>query len=168
MAMACLVGQLGRVIGDGMNIADRKPERYGVDAAGAVVWRESDGCVVLVHRPCYDDWSLPKGKCDPGETFGETAIREVAEETGITGVLGDYLHEVTYPVPAKDGSGEVTKTVVYFTLKATDIPAFEPNEEVNVLLWLPVEDAIAKTSYSGERDVLRAWMAAEEAISHEL
>ena len=74
-----------------MNQSQRKPAQYGVDAAGAVVWRESDGHVVLVHRPFYDDWSLPKGKCDEGETFSETAVREVEEETGITGVLGDYL-----------------------------------------------------------------------------
>ena len=68
-----------------MNQSQRKPAQYGVDAAGAVVWRESDGHVVLVHRPFYDDWSLPKGKCDEGETFSETAVREVEEETGITG-----------------------------------------------------------------------------------
>ena len=141
-----------------MNQSQRKPAQYGVDAAGAVVWRESDGHVVLVHRPFYDDWSLPKGKCDEGETFSETAVREVEEETGITGVLGDYLHEVTYPAPAKDGSGDVIKTVVYFTLNATAIPDFKPNEEVDVLLWLPVEEAITKTSYPGDREVLNAWL----------
>src|ERR1700730_7226318 len=59
-----------------------------IHAAGCVLWRPSDGIrgrdreVALVHRPRYDDWSLPKGKCQPGEHVLETAVREVAEETG--------------------------------------------------------------------------------------
>lgn len=148
---------LAQMIGDVMDRRNQKPETYGIDAAGAVVWRESDGHVALVHRPFYDDWSLPKGKCDEGECFGNTAVREVEEETGITGELGDYLHEVTYPVPAKEGCGEVIKTVVYFSLKATDIPDFESNDEVDILLWLPVEEAITKTSYPSDREVLSVW-----------
>lgn len=158
LAATRAITEVGKLIGDAMHNGERKPAHYGVDAAGAVVWREEDGHVVLVHRPFYDDWSLPKGKCDEGETYSQTAVREVEEETGISGELGGYLHEVTYPVPAKDGSGDVIKTVVYFTLNATKIPDFEPNEEVDILLWLPVEEAIAKTSYPGDREVLSAWL----------
>lgn len=139
--------------------ADRYPEAYGVDAAGAVVWRAEDGRVVLVHRPYYDDWSLPKGKCDPGESYAQTAVREVEEETGITGDLGPYLTEVTYPVPAKGQPGTVMKTVVYYALHAGSLPSFEPNEEVDILAWLPIEEAQAKTSYPGDRAVLEAFKA---------
>lgn len=158
-AGSALAYWISKPIGDVMHKGDRKPAKYGVDAAGAVVWRESDGHVVLVHRPYYDDWSLPKGKCDPGETFRETAIREVAEETGITGELGPHIQDVTYRVPTKDGAGDVLKTVAYFSLKATQIPDFEPNNEVDILAWLPVKDAIIKTSYTGDRDVLAAYAA---------
>ncbi|WP_336250166.1 NUDIX hydrolase [Stomatohabitans albus] len=140
---------------------NRTPEHYGVDAAGAVVWRESDGYVVLVHRPRYDDWSLPKGKCDPGECFAQTAVREVEEETGITGTLGEWIDDVTYPVPGPDG-GEVTKTVVFYALEATHIPDFVPNDEVDVLVWVPIDQAITRTSYQGDRNVLAAFMTAQE------
>lgn len=139
-----------------MDALTRKPDTYGVDAAGAVVFRPLDGYVVLVHRPRYDDWSLPKGKCDPGECFAQTAVREIEEETGITGTLGDWLHDVTYPVPGPDGQS-VIKTVVFYTFEATNVPEFVPNEEVDVLVWLPVDEAITRTSYQGDRDVLTAF-----------
>ena len=67
-------------------------------AAGGVVWRPvGDGIeVLLVHRPRYDDWSLPKGKLEPGESWEDGARREVEEETGVTGVLGPHLATSTY------------------------------------------------------------------------
>src|SRR3954464_3521077 len=58
------------------------PEDAEVKAAGGVVRRE-DGTIAIVHRPRYDDWSLPKGKLDPGESWEEAAVREVEEETGV-------------------------------------------------------------------------------------
>ena len=57
-----------------------------VDAAGGVV--ERDGRVLLVHRPRYDDWTFPKGKLDPGESFEDAALREVEEETGVSAPWG--------------------------------------------------------------------------------
>ena len=68
-----------------------------VRAAGGVVIR--DGLVAVVHRPRYDDWSLPKGKLDEGETFEEAALREVWEETGLRAALVRELPEVRYPGP---------------------------------------------------------------------
>ena len=67
-------------------------------AAGVIVWRRGpDGPeVLLIHRPRRDDWSLAKGKRDPGEQLPQTAIREVAEETGIRPVLGRRLRTVRY------------------------------------------------------------------------
>ena len=71
-------------------------------AAGAVLWRPSDDAsapeVAVIHRPRYDDWSLPKGKVDPGETEPVTAVREVHEETGYSAHLGRRLAAVSYPV----------------------------------------------------------------------
>ena len=71
-------------------------------AAGAVLWRANGNAaapeVAIIHRPRYDDWSLPKGKVDPGETEPVTAVREVHEETGYSARLGRRLVAVSYPV----------------------------------------------------------------------
>jgi phosphohistidine phosphatase SixA len=76
-------------------------------AAGTVLWRpaESGIEIALVHRPKYDDWTLPKGKLDPGETAIVAALRETEEETGFRAVLGRGLGRVTYPVPGTGASG---------------------------------------------------------------
>ncbi|MGV9366438.1 NUDIX hydrolase [Amycolatopsis sp. NPDC003731] len=112
-----------------------------VRAAGAVLWRLAGGVteVALVHRPRYDDWSFPKGKLDQGETIAEAAVREVREETGFTAVLGRYLVRSAYPVPARNGSGTVPKTVDYFAAEAVS-GEFAANDEVDELRWL---DSIA-------------------------
>ena len=67
-------------------------------AAGAVIWRGSpqEPEIALIHRPHYDDWSLPKGKVDPGEALQATAVREIAEETGYSVRLGRHLRDVSY------------------------------------------------------------------------
>lgn len=92
------------------------PVSKAVFAAGAVLWRPSDDAaspeVAVIHRPRYDDWSLPKGKVDPGETEPVTAVREVAEETGYAAHLGRRLAAVTYPVD------QSTKKVRYWTARA--------------------------------------------------
>ncbi|WP_410671149.1 NUDIX hydrolase [Amycolatopsis sp. cmx-4-68] len=108
-----------------------------VRAAGAVLWRVAGRAteVALVHRPRYDDWSLPKGKLDPGETIAEAAVREVREETGYTAVLGRYVARTAYPVPARNGSGTVPKTVDYFSAEAVS-GEFAANDEVDELRWL--------------------------------
>ena len=82
--------------------ASAVPANKAVLAAGAVLWRPSDDGpsaeVAVIHRPRYDDWSLPKGKVDPGETEPVTAVREVREETGFRAHLGRRLTSVSYPV----------------------------------------------------------------------
>ncbi|MEV4054124.1 NUDIX hydrolase [Amycolatopsis sp. NPDC049688] len=123
-----------------------------VRAAGAVLWRVAGGVteVALVHRPRYDDWSLPKGKLDPGETIAEAAVREVREETGFAAVLGRYLTRTAYPVPSKHGSGTVPKTVDYFAAEAAT-GEFTPNDEVDELRWL--EPAAAEKALTRPEDV---------------
>jgi 8-oxo-dGTP diphosphatase len=75
------------------------PDAAEVKAAGGVVWRAGAGGApefVAVHRPRYDDWSLPKGKLDPGETWEQAALREVEEEVGLRCTLGAELPPVAY------------------------------------------------------------------------
>ncbi|MCV7222040.1 8-oxo-(d)GTP phosphatase MutT1 [Mycolicibacterium elephantis] len=126
-----------------------------VYAAGAVLWRpDGDPAapeVAIVHRPRYDDWSLPKGKVDPGETEPVTAVREVAEETGYTAHLGRRLAAVSYPVE------EGIKKVRYWAARRVG-GDFSPNAEVDELKWLPVTEAMKQLEYPHDRKVLRRFM----------
>lgn len=125
-------------------------------AAGAVLWRtaELDGGstdaveVAVVHRPRYDDWSLPKGKLDPGETEPVAAVREIEEETGYAAKLGRRLASVSYPVD------QDIKKVRYWAARALG-GEFVPNSEVDELLWLPVGSAMKRVQYPDDRKVLR-------------
>ncbi|OMC03325.1 NUDIX hydrolase [Mycobacterium sp. NS-7484] len=146
-----------------------------VSAAGAVLWRPrtdvtspSGGAsfagsaggasfagsaggdieVALVHRPRYDDWSFPKGKLDPGEIEPVTAVREVNEETGHHAVLGRRLGSISYDVP------EGKKRVWYWAARAT-AGEFTPNDEVDKLVWLPIDAAATELHYEHDRKVLR-------------
>lgn len=121
-----------------------------VHAAGAVLWREHAGRteVAVVHRPRYDDWSLPKGKVDLGESHPVTAVREVREETGFQSRLGRRLAVISYPV---DGA---LKRVVYWAAGAGD-GEFRANDEVDQLLWLAPKDAMKRVDYQQDRKVLR-------------
>jgi len=125
---------------------------FQVQAAGAVVWRRSARGVevAVVHRPRYDDWSLPKGKLDSGETFEAAALREVEEEIGLRGALGPELPPTTY----RDHKNR-TKIVRYWLMEAPEDPAFEPNDEVDQLRWLPGGEAVALLSYEPDRTLLR-------------
>ena len=123
-----------------------------VRAAGGVVWREGeDGLEVLViHRPDHGDWSFPKGKLDPGETFEEAALREVREETGLTCRLGPELAFAHY----EDNKGR-PKVVRYWLMAVIEDPGFEPNDEVDELRWLTPSEAIELLTYSRDRKLVR-------------
>ena len=113
--------------------------------------REGGWQVLLVHRPRYDDWSLPKGKADRGERAEETALREVEEETGLRCVLGDEVGETRY----KDQKGR-SKVVRYWLMRPesdADVE-FTPNDEVDAVEWCSREQAAARVSYDHDRKLL--------------
>ena len=123
-------------------------------AAGGVVWRRSEEGqveVLLVHRPKYDDWTLPKGKLASGESAEEGALREVAEETGLRCTLGEELASTSY----EDNEGR-TKTVRYWAMEPVE-GSFRPNREVDEVRWLPVAAAVDTLSYSRDREILDSW-----------
>lgn len=135
--------------------AARRSGSRVVYAAGAVLWRPGDADVAdhdieiaVIHRPRYDDWSLPKGKVDPGETAPVAAVREVQEETGQHAILGRRLDLVSYPID------QGVKKVFYWAARTTG-GDFVPNHEVDGLVWLPITEAMQKLDYAQDRKVLR-------------
>jgi len=123
-----------------------------VRAAGGVLRRVGPKGieVALVHRPRYDDWSLPKGKADVGESDEATAVREVEEETGFRARLGSELPSTHYT----DSRGR-PKVVRYWTM-TLESGSFEPHGEVDEVRWLPVAEAEEELSYQRDVAVLQA------------
>lgn len=124
-----------------------------VRAAGGVVWRPSAGGdveVLLVHRPKYHDWTIPKGKADPGESDEDCALREVEEETGLCCELGEHLADVAYV----DGRGR-PKVARYWSMRPVS-GSFVPGDEVDEVLWLPLGEAARRLTYERDAPVLLA------------
>ena len=122
-----------------------------VIAAGGVVWRGhgDDRRFAVVHRPHRRDWSLPKGKLEPGEAPFDAAVREVWEETGFNVSVGDPLAEVHYT----DHRGR-PKTVHYWSMR-WESGEFVVNVEVDELSWLSAADAIDRLTYEVDRSLVR-------------
>ena len=124
------------------------PDAAEVKAAGGVVWRRGAGGaveLVVVHRPRYDDWSLPKGKLDPGETWEEAALREVREEIGFSCRLGRELPPTSYT----DQKGRAK--VVRYWMMEPEGGEFTPNDEVDELRWLIPSAAAELLTYPHDR-----------------
>ena len=134
----------------------------GVDirAAGGLLWRQSTSGleVGIVHRPRYDDWSIPKGKLANGEHPLLGACREVVEETGMLPAVDRRLPQQEYRL------GPDRKTVDYWAMAAGD-GQFVATEEVDVVRWMRPADAATWLSYDRDRDLLRAFLAVPPATA---
>ncbi len=129
-----------------------------VQAAGGLIVRRQSGAlqIVVVHRPVHLDWSFPKGKLEPGETFEMAALREVREETGMTCRLLRFIGHTEY----LDRKGR-PKAVAYWVM-AAESGFFTPNEEVDELRWLSAEAASRALSYPRDRELVAVLMAADQ------
>ena len=134
-----------------MTTLNKKTSREPVLAAGAVLWQpdpdSGDTRVAVIHRDRYDDWSLPKGKLDPGETEPVAAVREIFEETGQRAQLGRRLGSVSYPIPGG------TKVVHYWAARGRG-GEFVPGDEVDQFQWLPIAEASKRLTYRTDRKIL--------------
>jgi 8-oxo-dGTP diphosphatase len=119
-----------------------------IEAAGGVVVR--DGKVALVHRPRYDDWTLPKGKLGRGESFEEAALREVGEETGLRPRLVRELPATNYEVSGRP------KIVRYWLMDVEHEGPFVPNDETDQLRWVAPDEALRLLTYDRDRELLAA------------
>ena len=127
-----------------------------IETAGAVLWTyglDNQLLIALIHRPRYDDWSLPKGKVEKGESAISCAYREVMEETGFTGRFGPELGETVYDT---EGS---SKRVRYWSARASDAPTGEPNPvEVDEVRWLSPPEARALLTLIDDQSILDFFM----------
>jgi len=141
-----------------------------IRAAGGVVWRRAESGlegsveVALVHRPRYDDWSLPKGKLGPGEPEVVGAVREVLEETGYHVRVGQFLGETRYDKLTRKGARP--KVVRWWAMEATS-GAFTPTSEVDEIQWSPLAEAEKLLNRDTDRDLLRrfwAWLTPTDRL----
>jgi len=130
---------------------DTHPDRDVIEAAGGLVWDGSgEGRrLAVIRRPKYGDWTLPKGKLEPGERSQAAAIREVGEETGCEVEITGFAGSVSYTVRG------VPKVVLFWHMVPVSEPEFQPSEEVDEVEWLTVEEAVDRLTYPGERDLVQ-------------
>jgi 8-oxo-dGTP diphosphatase len=131
----------------------RKARHDLVQAAGGILLRRAGAGrfeVAVVHRPDRDDWSLPKGKLDPGESYEDCALREVLEETGYRCRLLDFVGFTEY----RDRRNR-QKVVGYWVMEVLD-GEFSASREVDSLQWLDLEVATHALTYERDRELLVA------------
>ena len=121
-----------------------------IEAAGGLVWRKGTRGreLAVIHRPKYDDWTLPKGKRKRSESWEDAAIREVEEETGCQVDLGEFAGCLGYVL------GDTPKIVLFWSMKVTRQKKFVPNDEVDQVVWLTPSRALRKLDYDDERELL--------------
>ena len=137
------------------------PSPRKVRAAGGLVWRRNRAGEVellLVHRPRYDDWSLPKGKAHRGESDRDTALREVEEETGLRCRLGAELATVRY----RTERGE-DKTVRWWSMTVRKDVGFAPDDEVDEVRWVTMEGFDHLGSFDSDRKVVDSFVSGGHA-----
>jgi 8-oxo-dGTP pyrophosphatase MutT (NUDIX family) len=125
-----------------------------IHAAGGILWKQTanGSRIALVHRPRYNDWTLPKGKLKPGEEWLAAALREVEEETGCIAEPVSFAGTIWYTIRNRP------KEVRYWQMKLIKEGEFLPNDEIDRISWLSVERAIELLNYEREKDLLKGLM----------
>jgi 8-oxo-dGTP diphosphatase len=123
-----------------------KNNKSVIQAAGGILWKKEGGQkkLAVVHRHKHNDWSLPKGKVDKKETWKETALREVLEETGFEAKVKKYAGSISYLL---DG---VPKVVLFWHMKIKSEKKAQMNGEVDEVRWVTIEEAEELLDYPDE------------------
>ena len=125
-------------------------------SAGGVVVRDGDGLEVCLIRPAGRSvWGLPKGGVEAGESYADTAVREVAEETGIDGVVERQIGAIDYSFYSRQDGGRIHKTVHYFLVRAVGGDTAHHDHEVSEARWMTLDDALGAMTYPNEREIVR-------------
>jgi len=125
-------------------------------SSGGVIFRpdNNDADVVLVSVKGGTVWCLPKGLIDRGEKPEETAVREVREETGINGKIIEKIGDTSYWYYLKEENARCRKTVHFYLMEYQSGNTKDHDDEVNEAMWFPIDDALKKISYKGDREIL--------------
>jgi 8-oxo-dGTP diphosphatase len=125
-------------------------------SAGGVIYREKDFSVdiALIAVKGGHVWCLPKGMIDKGESPEMAAVREVSEETGLQGRIIEKLGEINYWYYIKEEEARCRKTVHFFLIEYESGDISQHDFEVDLVSWFPIDDALKKASYKGEREMI--------------
>src|SRR5208337_3730349 len=131
-------------------ISPDQPVRI-VAASGGLIWRQATGGreLIIIHRRRHGDWTLPKGKVEPGESWLQCAIREVREETGYKVKVEGHAGWVCYD------AGKITKIVRFWNMRPIGESKFRSSEEVMSVHWLTPQKALKRLDHEGERQLIR-------------
>jgi 8-oxo-dGTP diphosphatase len=130
-------------------------------SAGGVIFRrragrETDVAMIAVKNGTV--WALPKGLIDPGESPEETAVREVREETGLTGSIIGEIGNTTYWFHARGENVKCHKTVTYFLMRYEEGSTADHDHEVDRVVWVPLHEAEGRATYKGDREIIKKAM----------
>lgn len=128
-------------------------------SAGGIVFRKLDDRidVALIARTSPRRriiWALPKGWVEPGETIPDAALREIREETGLTGRLVEPLGQIEYSFYSPEDSARIQKTVHFFLVEFLSGDTADHDHEVDEARWWPLDAALAQMTYQSERQVM--------------
>ncbi|HVF43874.1 MAG TPA: NUDIX hydrolase [Pyrinomonadaceae bacterium] len=143
-------------------MTDSQTIRRGpIQAAGALLWRHTQAGpeVAVVHRRRYDDWTLPKGKLEKGESWLEAALREVKEETGYDAEVVGFAGAIAYE------TDKGHKVVRFWHMVASGAPDPHLDDEVAEVVWLSPEAARGRLQYPLEQALLDVWQTPERVTT---
>jgi len=136
-------------------------------SAGGVVFRKVDSktlvCLVGRRRAGKLVWCLPKGHVEPGEDLSDTCLREVREETGISGSVVAPVHQIDYWFYDPETKQRIFKKVHFFLLCYGEGNLEDHDDEVECARWFELSEALVSAEYEGEREVLKK---AEQKLKH--
>lgn len=126
-------------------------------SSGGVVYRGAgkEVEIVLIYLKSRNVWSLPKGAIERGESQGETALREVEEETGLRAKIVQRIGGISYTFFIKDRDSRCFKNVDYYLMEFIEGSTDDHDSEVDEVGWFPIDEALEKVIYKGDREIIK-------------